>query len=249
MADVQYPPLLKACLEHPYSDATCFLCAEELNEENKTEEHVIPKWVQQRYDLWDQQLVLLNKSCLPYRQLTVPCCDRCNGRFSDLERRVKEAVDAGPAAVRQFSQFCLFQWLAKIYLGIGCKELFLSVDRSVPEAGPIGDREQLRVFSLLHFWFQVSMKHGESEFTPGSIVVVPTTRFSDHKANFDLLDNPVFGVFAIRLDSVGIVIQFLENGIHNLVNQIRPGGTWPVVKGRCQLKLKPLQPLVLCLER
>ncbi len=214
MTNVKYPPLLKACLDHPYSDSICFLCADALNETNRTEEHVLPKWIQQRYDLWNQKLVLLNRTLLPYRQMTVPCCSNCNGRFGELEKRVQRAVDAGPTAVRELSQFHLFQWLAKIFLGIGYKELFLSVDRADPKKGSIGDPDLLKNFALLHFWLQASMKHGESEFAPGSIFVVPTTCYPEHKANFDLLDNWTSGAFAIRLDGVGIVTQFLDNGVH-----------------------------------
>ena len=33
-----------------------------------------------------------------------------------------------------------------------------------------------------------------------------------------------------------------------LVNQIRPGGSWQVTTGRCEVELEPLQPLVLRLE-
>lgn len=214
MTNINHLLLFRACLDHPYSDSVCFLCADPLNKTNSTEEHVIPKWIQQRYDLWNQRLVLLNKTLLPYRQLTVPCCIKCNGRFSELEKRVQQAVDAGPTAVRELPQFDLFQWLAKIFLGITYKELFLLVDRTNPKKGSIGDPDRLESFALLHFWLQVSMKHAESEFTPGSIFVVPTTCYSERKSNFDLLDNWDLGAFAIRLDGVGIVTQFLDYGVH-----------------------------------
>lgn len=214
MTNVKYPSLLKAFLDHPYSEATCFLCAKELNEKNSTQEHVIPKWMQRRYDLWNQQLFLPNRTCLRYRQLTVPCCKECNGRFGELEGRVKRAVDAGATAVKQFSQFHLFQWLSKIFLGMYYKDIFLSADRTNSELGGIGTTDHLKDFSLLHFWLQAAIKHSESEFIPGSIFIVPTSISSDRRDNFDFLDNWLSGCLAVRCDTVGIVVQFLDNGIH-----------------------------------
>ncbi len=38
----------------------CFLCGISLQEVESSSEHVIPKWIQNRYDLWNQKLILLN---------------------------------------------------------------------------------------------------------------------------------------------------------------------------------------------
>ena len=53
---------------------TCFLCRCELTRQNRTDEHVIPKWVQRRFDLWNETLEMLNGTTIPYRQLIIPCC-------------------------------------------------------------------------------------------------------------------------------------------------------------------------------
>lgn len=51
----------------------CFLCGTDLMLAGNTDEHVIPKWAQRRYDLWNQTVTLLNGTGLKYSQLTVPC--------------------------------------------------------------------------------------------------------------------------------------------------------------------------------
>src|SRR5262249_35334617 len=77
---------LRAVLEHPYEKETCFLCACALNNANRSDEHVIPRWLQREFNLWDQRLTLLNDTDIPYRQLTIPCCTRCNNEtFAPLE--------------------------------------------------------------------------------------------------------------------------------------------------------------------
>jgi hypothetical protein len=47
---------------------TCFVCGGKAT----TVEHVIPSWLQRRFNLWNQHLVLPNGSAIPYRQLRVP---------------------------------------------------------------------------------------------------------------------------------------------------------------------------------
>ncbi len=67
------------------NDDCCFLCGA-LMDGSKSAEHVFPKWLQNRYDLWNQKIELLNGSLMPYRQLTIPCCEKCNNEhLSSLE--------------------------------------------------------------------------------------------------------------------------------------------------------------------
>ena len=126
---------LKSVLEHPYRPESCFVCADSLSETNRTSEHVVPKWLQERFDLWKEELVLVNQTGIQYEQLKVPCCFVCNNqRLSPLERRVAAATEAGYDAVMQLPRLDLFRWMAKIYLGILCKELALLADRKTPKA-------------------------------------------------------------------------------------------------------------------
>ena len=65
---------------------TCFVCSGPAN----TREHVIPTWLQHRFDLWNQTLTLPNGTTIPYRYLTIPACATCNGDvFGQLEQRVE----------------------------------------------------------------------------------------------------------------------------------------------------------------
>ncbi|MGC2743214.1 MAG: hypothetical protein WA672_08500 [Candidatus Angelobacter sp.] len=87
--------------------------------ERNTDEHVIPKWVQQRYDLWNQRLTLLNKTEISYRQLTIPCCVTCNGtHLNKIETAMQQACDAGAQAVRDLLSQTVFIWMGKILYGL-----------------------------------------------------------------------------------------------------------------------------------
>ena len=56
----------------PFDHHHCFLCGKDSAD---SLEHVFPAWLQRRFQLWDQQLNLLNGTPIPYRNLTVPCSD------------------------------------------------------------------------------------------------------------------------------------------------------------------------------
>jgi hypothetical protein len=98
----------------------CFICSSEA----KTDEHVIPKWLQNKYDLWDQRITLPNRTTMPYRQLRIPCCNKCNNEvLSQLEKKVEN----GKATDQE-----LWKWAAKIHFGLLNKDDFLEWDRKNP---------------------------------------------------------------------------------------------------------------------
>ena len=213
--EIQYPTLLKASLEHPYDENVCFLCATNLNDSNRTKEHVIPKWIQEKYDLWEKKLILLNGTGIKYRHLTIPCCNKCNSNYSVLEGIVKKAVETGVDAVRGLPKFLLFKWLAKIFLGILYKEIFLRNNIKNLKSESIVDYKYLgKNFSILHFWLQTSNKYETEVFVPGSVFIFETIMGESLAEQFDFLDNPEHRTLAIRLGSVGLIGDFLENGIH-----------------------------------
>jgi hypothetical protein len=74
----------------------CFLCGKELNDENKSEEHIFPKWIQRRHNLWNQKLILFNNTSISYKNLLIPCCKECNGKYlSALENKIRRACENG----------------------------------------------------------------------------------------------------------------------------------------------------------
>src|SRR4051812_24886915 len=97
-----------------YGREVCFLCGVTLTPEQSSYEHVIPKWIQERYELWDQTLMLLNRTQIPYRQLTIPCCMTCNSEhLGKIEAQVQNACDHGAQAVRELPTLTLFLWMGK----------------------------------------------------------------------------------------------------------------------------------------
>ena len=96
--------LFQAVKKRRFGASTCFLCGRRLGSRNRTDEHVIPQWVLDRFELRYARLLLLNGTAIPYRQLTIPCCAACNGvHLSQIENRVRSAVASGYRAVSRLS--------------------------------------------------------------------------------------------------------------------------------------------------
>ncbi len=196
----------------------CFLCAEPLKSKGSTLEHIIPKWAQERYDLWNQELFLLNGSSIPYRYLTVPCCDECNSKkLQPIETLISSTVFQGAEAVRELGNKVIYLWLSKIFFGILYKELFLYNNREMKQSPKIFEIEAIKDYQNLMFFLQEARGKVETiDFCPGSIFIFHTEKPDDIKFQWDFCDNIVYLFIGIRVGSVGIIANLGDGGAQNL---------------------------------
>jgi len=205
-------------LSNPYEQLRtganrCFLCGLHLGE-TRTQEHIFPKWLQRRYDLWDQRIDLLNGTGLPYRQMKVPCCARCNNEgLAWLENSVKSGLEAGYDGVVSLDRLALYQWTAKIFFGILYKEMSLLVDRSDPRLGTIAAPSLLESFRNMHALLQSVHRPMELIGTPFSVLVVRLHQEAGPHP-FYFHDNLHLMTFSIRMGGVGIIIAFQDQGLN-----------------------------------
>ena len=131
----------------------CFLCGREPS--SGVGEHVIPKWLQKRYKLANEQLTLLNGSLFFYRGLTVPACTFCNNSVLKSTEdfvsklRPEDIVDWSPKHA-----FEVGRWMSKIFLGILIKESALSLKQSRPEHGSIVPASYFDELFFIHLLIQ-----------------------------------------------------------------------------------------------
>ncbi|MEZ0487300.1 hypothetical protein [Fibrella aquatica] len=206
--------IFKIIEEHTFTPDKCFLCGCLLTDETKTEEHVIPKWLQNRFNLWDQKIFLLNGTLLPYRQITIPCCFNCNNiHLKPFEDKVHEAFKIGYEAFRELDKNILFLWLGKIYFGIIYRELFLRIDRSNPEKGTITSTGYLKSF-YSHFLFLqgIRKKHSFQNFFPASIFLFKTQKPKRIEEQWDFIDNQQSLFISIRMGEIGIIAILQDCG-------------------------------------
>jgi hypothetical protein len=190
----------------------CFLCGRKLTPTTRTSEHVFPKWLLNRYRLWDGQLTLLNGSSISYRKVKIPSCKTCNGVYlGALERRIEDAVRGGYEAFRRLPRAVLFQWLTKIFFQILYLEMRLAMDIRNPNSGTILTPELLDEFRLEHALLNsVRVPVRVTSPPPWSIFVVPAQVSRVRERNFDFLDNLHGQVVAIRMGEVAVISALMD---------------------------------------
>ncbi|MFA5072954.1 MAG: hypothetical protein WC539_03555 [Nitrospirota bacterium] len=199
--------LIDRLKDRAFDPSYCFLCANHFDKVHLTAEHVIPQWAQRRFDLWNQQLVLLNGTSLLYRQITVPCCEECNKyRLQPIETTVSSAVSRGVDAVRAVGRNTLFLWLGKIFYGILYRELSLLLDRSSSDGLTIATPKMLHSLETHLLFLQAAREKVEMvNFTPGSIYIFRCQALKNFRLQWDFCDNIDTMFIAIRMGEVGII--------------------------------------------
>jgi hypothetical protein len=202
-------------------------------------EHVSPKWLQERFNLWDQTIHLLNGTIIQYSKLTVPCCKPCNTiHLSKLENRVKKLLFKKPISVARRNSSDIWIWVMKILLGIVYAERILPLRRSKPSGRrilPLAMKGSLR---MTHFFVQqLNLKiqfEAEGKLRiPGSIFIFNLKKYSDPIQHFHFRDD------------IGTLSVFMRLGNRGLI-AMSDGGALelelgPIVERDGAAKLHPVQ--------
>jgi hypothetical protein len=103
-----------------FDNNKCFICGEK----SETREHTIPKWLQKKFNLWDQKIEIPNLTHTTYRKLVVPCCKKCNNEiYSTLENKIKS---------KNCSDKDIWMWANKIHAALRFKDHFYNFERENP---------------------------------------------------------------------------------------------------------------------
>ena len=205
---------------NPVNYDHCFLCWTPLTDDNRTDEHVFPKWMQEDFSLFSQPLTLPNKTWIPYRQIRVPCCKRCNNEaLSRLEQMVANAVRSGfDDFVHGVPKKEQFLWLQCLFYKMLYRDMSLLSDRSKQDGRTISSPLDLASLRLSHAFLRGIDR--TVEFTacfPASIYIVRTKTGPDPALNFDYMDSIPDVCMAIRMNDIGIVGLLRDGGLHEMV--------------------------------
>lgn len=201
-----------------YDEMQCFLCLDPLTKETRTREHVFPKWLLKRHDMYNESMTLMNGTTIPYRTLTISCCKPCNGHFlSHIEDQVAQAFNGGYEAVTQLDRKLLFVWLAKLFYGLLVKERHSLLDRSDSNGNSILGDEDLQRFATHHLLMQHARGnlewHSEENGDPFSMFILKCQESKeDVKLNFDYIDSFHIPFLAIRSGDVAIIASLQDWG-------------------------------------
>lgn len=203
-------------MEIPTSQNHCFLCGDELKK--NTDEHIFPKWLQHKFNLWDQTIILLNGTEIPYRMLKIPCCNTCNNEhLSQLENEVLEAVEGGYDSFLTLDEDKVFYWASKILYGLFLKELSLNYDRKDPAAGTIMSPGAMEKFHTLHLLLQgIRFPTQYTPVKPYSLFTFKMYEYEDdcwYESNFNYFDSYLQTVFGMKMSDIGFILCIEDSGV------------------------------------
>lgn len=215
-------------VRNPINYDHCFLCWAVLNDQNRTVEHVFPRWMQQDFRLLTQPLTLPNKTWMPYRQVRIPCCQECNNNhLSQLEDEIASSVRAGfDTFTRHVPKLRQFQWLQCLSYKMLYRDMYLLHDRRDPDGRTITSSLDLASLRLSHVFLRSIDKNVVfKDFFPASIYVVRVKTSTDSARNFDYVDSVPDQCLAIRMNDIGVVAILRDGNLHEtcLRAQFPPG--------------------------
>lgn len=187
----------------------CFLCKRAVD---VTDEHVFPKWLQNRFNLWDKSVILKNSSLIRYRELKIPCCSECNTKhLSKIETVVSSLLEKEDISGMITESESLFIWLYKIMFGINYKEIFLSSDRRQPNSPKIVTDESLLSRDTYNLFLRFVRKEVFFEgFAPYSLFVF---RLTDSTPTTYYYASEPYAMFASAIiGNIGLVASFQDDG-------------------------------------
>lgn len=202
-----------------YSNKQCFLCGQVFDETNKerrkTDEHIFPGWLQNKYNLWNERFTLRNGTSIPFHQLTVFCCSSCNQTLNEkIETPMREGVKGGYAAFMKLDRHVLWLWMAKIMYGMLRRELSLPIDRRDQSKGSITTPEILKAFANIHDFLQSARVPVDFDFQPGSTFVfeIFTEGSGDRFTYHNAYNQNGTTILALRMNNIGVIACMEDYG-------------------------------------
>ena len=194
-----------------FTNDRCFLCGEILTDNNRTKEHVYPKWLQNKFNLWNDSLVLLNRTKIKYKDLIIPCCRKCNEIMSaKIEKPIQMSVDGGYNEFIKCDKTKIFQWLNKIAYGVLFKEISLKLERSNPNSESIYSVEEMKERKMQYMFLKSIINNTKFNNKPYSILIFKIKNNVDRYWSFE---NPFLHTFC-RLLNVTILTNYV---LYNII--------------------------------
>lgn len=167
-----------------------------------TSEHVIPRWLQSRFGLSDQKLIIPNGTTLAYKHHRVPAAREANNRFGAIEDRISRGV-LNPAEV--------YLWALKIHIGCIYRDASLRFNIKDPGSPFILDvddfTQEVWFFQQL---YEVWENGGQTDPSPfGSVFIVDSP---NHTPHFDFMHCLITGTVAIDIGNKFIFVALWDQG-------------------------------------
>ncbi|WP_299248292.1 hypothetical protein [uncultured Cytophaga sp.] len=191
---------------------TCFLTGKPLDA-NTEPIPIFPEWVLERYNLSDQTFKMLDeKTRVPYKNLKVPFSkDVIENALDPLETEIEKAFCTGYDEVVKIPEERLFQWMAKLMLGVLFEDLRIAQTKLAEQDDTLRLSGFLKArFQKLHSMLQSLVVPMEfNGLKPWSIRVFKVKYSTDL---FNYKDETNNLNFSLSMNDFGIVACLQDNG-------------------------------------
>ncbi|MGN6647238.1 MAG: hypothetical protein ACTHJT_11990 [Cytophaga sp.] len=190
---------------------TCFLTGQTLLTATEPVS-VFPEWVLNRYNLSDKTFKMLDEGAsVQYKNLKVPYASNVTEQMAILDTEIEKAFTAGYEEVIKIPEERLFQWMAKLMIGVLFEDLRISQQKLARLGEPLRLSPFLKArFQKLHWMLQSLVV--PMEFTglkPWSIRVFKV-KYSNDLFNYRDETNNLN--FSLSMNDFGIVACMQDNG-------------------------------------
>ena len=189
----------------------CFICGAKPNQVEFNDEHILPKWILKKYNLFHRKIGLPNLTGYRYDRYTIPCCAECNSLMNTkIEQPIKKITEKGYSEVvthiKKEGPWLFFIWLSLIYIKTHLKDKLLKYDyKSELNATMIADQYDWNSFHHIHCVARSFYTKPElSKNVIGSLLILPT-KTSKHYESYDYRDLYYAKTMFIQLGEIAFI--------------------------------------------
>lgn len=230
---VIYYPLDNFSKEIVRTDS-CFICGvlRESGDKKFNDEHIIPKWLLRRFNLFNEKIRLPNNELVKYSSRTLPCCVECNNDLAKvyetpLGNILKPEYRDFMASVTQDDEKLIFKWLSLIFIKnhLKGKERRFELDRRI-ESPTIADTFDWG--PMHHIWCVARSHYSQAsigELVYGTMIAIPVVEEGD-SCSFDYMDSHSARVIAVKVGDYAIVAilddaKFFSSVYEDFIDKIK----------------------------
>lgn len=191
---------------------TCFLTGQTLYSDAEYLS-VFPEWVMNRYNLKEQVFKMLDEGVsVPYKSLKVPYARGIiDHTLNSLEEEIEKAFCAGYDEVIKLPEERLFQWMAKLMIGVLFEDLRISRNKLVSQNTVFQISPFLKArFQKLHWMLQSLVLPMEFKGLKPWTIRVFRVKYSKDLFNYKDETNNLN--FSLGMNDFGIVACLQDNG-------------------------------------
>ena len=190
---------------------TCFLTGQTL-QKNTELFSVFPEWVLNRYSLSDQTFKMLDEATrVPYKNLKVPYSNDVIEKMHALEEEIEKAFCAGYDEVVKIPEERLFQWMAKLMIGVLFEDLRIAQKKLAEQNDTLRLSNFLKArFQKLHWMLQSLVLPMEFKGLKPWTIRVFKVKYSKDLFNYKDETNNLN--FSLSMNDFGIVACLQDNG-------------------------------------